>query len=103
MDHQCKCDKFLLVYRSLIIPKGMFSDYFVVGCKTKKGFSVLLVERSDAVETKLIKTSYSTTAGTAFVEFNDAKVPVDHLLGEEHKGFVVISTFDPHDTLQYLS
>jgi alkylation response protein AidB-like acyl-CoA dehydrogenase len=69
----------------------MFCDYFVTGCKTEKGFSVLLIERDAAVETKLIKTSYSTTAGTAFVEYNDAKVPVDHLLGEEHKGFAVIS------------
>lgn len=78
----------------------MFSDYFVTGCKTDKGFSVLLVERSEAVETKLIKTSYSTTAGTAFVEFNDAKVPVEHLLGEEHKGFVVISTFWRHSCFE---
>ena len=73
------------------ITNGMWCDYFVVGCKTEKGFSVLLVERSDAVETKLIKTSYSTAAGTAFVEFNDAVVPAENLLGEEDKGFVVIS------------
>jgi hypothetical protein len=75
------------------ITNGMFCDYFVTGCKTDKGFSVVLIERDDNVETKLIKTSYSTTAGTAFVEFNDVKVPVENLLGEEHKGFVVISKF----------
>jgi alkylation response protein AidB-like acyl-CoA dehydrogenase len=45
------------------ITNGMFSDYFVTGCKTDKGFSVLLVERDENLETKLIKTSYSTTAG----------------------------------------
>lgn len=73
------------------ITNGMFSDYFVTGCKTEKGFSVLLIPRDDNVETKLIKTSYSTVAGTAFVEFNDVKVPADHLLGEEDKGFAVIS------------
>lgn len=73
------------------ITNGMWCDYFVVGCKTEKGFSVVLVERSDAVETKLIKTSYSTTAGTAFIEFNDAVAPAHHLLGAEDKGFVVIS------------
>lgn len=73
------------------ITNGMWCDYFVVGCKTEKGFSVVLVERSDAVETKLIKTSYSTTAGTAFVEFNDAVAPAGNLLGEEDKGFAVIS------------
>ena len=69
----------------------MFADYFVTGCKTDKGFSVLLVPRDDNVETKLIKTSYSTAAGTAFVEFNNVKVPVDYLLGEEDNGFTVIS------------
>ncbi|KAI0587988.1 hypothetical protein Ptr902_05639 [Pyrenophora tritici-repentis] len=79
------------------ITNGMFCDYFVTGCKTDKGFSVLLIERDEAVETKLIKTSYSTTAGTAFVEFNDAKVPVHHLLGEEHKGFIVIMSNFNHE------
>lgn len=41
----------------------MFCKYFVVGCKTAKGFSVILVPRGEGVETKLIKTSYSTAAG----------------------------------------
>lgn len=69
----------------------MFSDYFVVGCKTEKGFSVILVPRSDAVITTAIKTAYSAAAATSFIQFDNAKVPVDHLLGEEHKGFTVIS------------
>jgi alkylation response protein AidB-like acyl-CoA dehydrogenase len=73
------------------ITNGMFCDYFVTGCKTEKGFSVVLIPRQEGVETKLIKTSYSTAAGTAFVEFNDVKVPVENLLGEEDKGFIVIS------------
>jgi alkylation response protein AidB-like acyl-CoA dehydrogenase len=79
------------------ITNGMFSDYFVTGCKTDKGFSVLLIPRDDNVETKLIKTSYSTAAGTAFVEFNNVKVPVDHLLGEEHNGFTVIMSNFNHE------
>jgi hypothetical protein len=74
------------------ITNGMFCDYFVTGCKTETGFSVILIPRDDTVETKLIKTSYSTTAGTAYVEFNNTKVPVEGLLGKEHQGFVVIST-----------
>ncbi|KAF9731519.1 hypothetical protein PMIN06_009933 [Paraphaeosphaeria minitans] len=79
------------------ITNGMWCDYFVVGCKTEKGFSVLLIERSDAVETKLIKTSYSTAAGTAFVEFNDAVVPAENLLGQEDKGFAVIMSNFNHE------
>lgn len=72
------------------ITNGMWSDYFVTGCKTKKGFSVLLIERSEGVETKKIKTAYSAAAATTFVEFDNVKVPAKNLLGEEHKGFVVI-------------
>ncbi|KAL1591160.1 hypothetical protein WHR41_00161 [Cladosporium halotolerans] len=77
------------------ITNGMFSDYFVVACKTAKGFSVLLVPRSEAVETKLIKTSYSTAAGTTYIQFDKAKVPVKNLLGREGQGFeVVMSNFN---------
>ncbi|KAJ4290962.1 hypothetical protein N0V90_010158 [Kalmusia sp. IMI 367209] len=79
------------------ITNGMWCDYFVTGCRTEKGFSVLLIERDSAVETKLIKTSYSTAAGTAFVEFNDVEVPVENLLGEEDKGFVVIMSNFNHE------
>ncbi|KZM23360.1 uncharacterized protein EKO05_0009790 [Ascochyta rabiei] len=79
------------------ITNGMFSDYFVTGCKTDKGFSVLLIERDENLETKLIKTSYSTTAGTAYVEYNDCKVPVENLLGKEHQGFAVIMANFNHE------
>jgi alkylation response protein AidB-like acyl-CoA dehydrogenase len=75
----------------------MFADYFVVGCKTEKGFSVLLIPRGEGVETKQIKTSYSTAAATAFVEFANVKVPVGNLLGEEHKGFIVIMSNFNHE------
>ena len=77
------------------ITNGVFCDYFVTACKTAKGFSVLLIPRSEAVETKLIKTSYSTAAGTTYIEFNKAKVPVKNLLGKEGQGFqVIMSNFN---------
>ncbi|KAK8186628.1 acyl-CoA dehydrogenase/oxidase [Phyllosticta citribraziliensis] len=79
------------------ITNGMFSDYFVVGCRTEKGFSVILVEKGDDVDTKPIKTSYSSTAATTFIEFDNVKVPVNHLLGEEHKGFKVIMSNFNHE------
>ncbi|KAG9639511.1 acyl-CoA dehydrogenase, partial [Aureobasidium melanogenum] len=79
------------------ITNGMFSDYFVVGCKTVKGFSVILVPRDNNVETKKIKTSYSTAAATAFIQFDNVKVPVNHLLGEEDKGFQVIMSNFNHE------
>ncbi|KAB5525598.1 acyl-CoA dehydrogenase/oxidase [Coniochaeta sp. 2T2.1] len=77
------------------ITNGVFSDYFVTGVKTEKGLSVLLIERGEGVETKLIKTSYSTAAGTTYITFDNVKVPVENLLGEENKGiYVILSNFN---------
>lgn len=77
------------------ITNGTFSHYFTVGCKTEDGFTVILVERGEGVETKAIKTSYSPTAGTAFVTFDNVKVPVENTLGPEGGGiFVILSNFN---------
>jgi len=77
------------------ITNGTFADYFTVGCKTEDGFTVILVERGPGVETKHIKTSYSPTAGTAYITFDDARAPVGNTLGEEGGGiFVILSNFN---------
>ncbi|KAA8650964.1 hypothetical protein EYZ11_003169 [Aspergillus tanneri] len=85
------------------ITNGMFADYFVTGCRTEKGFTVLLIPRDDGVETKQIKTSYSTAAATAYVQFENVKVPVENLLGEEHKGFIVIMSNFNHERFMMAS
>lgn len=77
------------------ITNGTFSDYFTVGCKTEKGLTAILVERSDGVETKAIKTSYSSTAGTAYITFDNVKVPIENTLGPVDGGvFVILSNFN---------
>ena len=77
------------------ITNGTFSDYFTVGCKTDKGLTVFLVERNDDVETKAIKTSYSSSAGTAYIIFDNVKVPASNMLGAENKGIqVILSNFN---------
>ncbi|KAI2625735.1 acyl-CoA dehydrogenase NM domain-like protein [Hypoxylon sp. NC1633] len=77
------------------ITNGTFCDYFVTGVKTDKGLSVLLIERGEGVETKPIKTSYSLAAGTAYITFDNVKVPAENLLGEENKGiYVILSNFN---------
>lgn len=58
---------------------------------------MLLIPRGEGVETKQIKTSYSTAAATAYVQFENVKVPVSNLLGEEHKGFIVIMSNFNHE------
>lgn len=78
------------------ITNGTFADYFTTAVKTDEGFAVLCIPRScGGVETKQIKTSYSTTAGTAYVTFDDAKVPAKYLVGEEGAGIpVILSNFN---------
>ncbi|OAA33455.1 Acyl-CoA dehydrogenase/oxidase [Moelleriella libera RCEF 2490] len=77
------------------ITNGTWCDYFVTGVRTAKGLSVVLIERGEGVETKPIKTSYSPAAGTSYVTFDNVKVPVENLLGEEDKGIhVILSNFN---------
>lgn len=76
------------------ITEGMFADYFVTAVRTGKsgagGITMLLIERGDGIETKLIKTTYSTCAGTALVIFDNVMVPVENVLGKENEGFKLI-------------
>ena len=56
---------------------------------------MILIPRQEGVTTKLIKTSYSPTAGTAFVTFDNVRVPVENTLGPEGGGiFVILSNFN---------
>ncbi|TFL05447.1 acyl-CoA dehydrogenase/oxidase [Pterulicium gracile] len=79
------------------ITNGTFADYFTTGCKTKTGFTVILIPRSEGVETKPIKTAYSPTAGTAYVVFKNVRVPVANTLGKEGAGLSVILTNFNHE------
>ncbi|KAF8071706.1 acyl-CoA dehydrogenase [Lyophyllum atratum] len=78
------------------ITNGHFADYFVTGCRTDKGMVVLLIERGKGVETKHINTSYGPASGTAFVTFDQVKVPVEHTLGPDNGGglVVILSNFN---------
>ena len=77
------------------ITNGHFSDWFATGCKTDKGLSMILIPRVEGVETRIIKTSYSHAAGTAYVTFDHVKVPRKYLLGELNQGLkVILSNFN---------
>lgn len=72
------------------ITNGTFADYFSVAVRTEKGITMLFIERGEGLDTKGIKTSYSSAAGTSYITFENVKVPVENILGEEGKGFQVI-------------
>ncbi len=85
------------------ITNGTFSDYFVTAVRTgpanagAKGISLLFIERSAGLATEKIITSYSPAAGTAFVTFDNVKVPVENLLGKENGGFACIMANFNHE------
>lgn len=65
------------------------------GGALQHGLTMIIVPRGPGVETKPIKTSYSSTAGTAFVTFDDVRVPIENTLGEVDKGLkVILSNFN---------
>ena len=89
------CGKFYIVNGvKKWITNGAFADYFTLAVRTGgKGFqalSLIVVERGEGVETTKIKTSYSPAAGTAYIIFENVKVPVENLLGREGDGFKLI-------------
>lgn len=77
------------------ITNGHFADYFTVAVKTDEGFGVIVVPRELGVETRQLHTSYSTTAGTAFVMFNNVKVPSRYVVGQDGLGIpIILSNFN---------
>ncbi|KAJ2984913.1 hypothetical protein HDV02_000865 [Globomyces sp. JEL0801] len=95
------CGKFYIVNGvKKWITNGTFSDYFTTAVRTGDGpyeLTMLLIERKHGVETKSIKTSHNTTTGTAYVIFENCKVPVENILGKEGGGFPVIMTNFNHE------
>jgi len=71
------------------ITNGHFADYFTTAVRTgsgRGGISMLFITRDMGVQTKPIKTTYSSCAGTALVIFDNVKVPVENLMGIGNKG-----------------
>jgi alkylation response protein AidB-like acyl-CoA dehydrogenase len=75
------------------ITGGPYANYFCTAVRTGSGntaqdISMLLIERDQGVETRKISTSDGFN--TAYVVFENVKVPVGNLLGSEGMGFQVI-------------
>lgn len=83
------------------ISSGTFADYFVTAVRTggkgAAGISMMLIPRSEGVETKIIKTAYSSSAGTAYITFENVKVPAENMMGKEGAGFKMIMANFNHE------
>jgi len=78
------------------ITNGIYSDYLVVAAKTKpelgnKGMSIFVVDRETTgiSATKLDKLGWRAS-DTAEIAFDNVKIPVSNLLGQENEGFAYI-------------
>ncbi|CAK0875637.1 unnamed protein product, partial [Prorocentrum cordatum] len=58
---------------------------------------MLLVKRDDTVQTKIIKSKYSSAAGTAFVTYEGTVVPKRNVFVKENKGFQIIMSNFNHE------
>lgn len=83
------------------ITGGCYADWFVTAVRTGKagggGISMMLIPRSEQIETTVIKTKYSSAAGTAFVTYENAIVPIKNVFGAEGKGFSIIMSNFNHE------
>ncbi|GAA4239341.1 acyl-CoA dehydrogenase family protein [Postechiella marina] len=91
-----KEDHYLLNGSKTFITNGVYSDYLVVAAKTKpelgnKGMSIFVVDRDTAgiTATKLNKLGWRAS-DTAEIAFDNVKIPITNILGEENQGFAYI-------------
>ncbi|KAL9107823.1 MAG: hypothetical protein Q9227_007338 [Pyrenula ochraceoflavens] len=85
------------------ITNGVWCDYFTTAVRTGKegmnGVSVLLIERGEGVSTRRMDCQGVWSSGTTYITFEDAKVPVENLIGKENQGFRVVMTNFNHERI----
>ena len=84
-------DFYIINGSKCFITNGVSADYIIVACKTANGISMILVEGNAIGLSKnnLNKLGWKAS-DTAELAFDNVKVPITNLLGEEGKGFYYI-------------
>jgi acyl-CoA dehydrogenase len=88
-----KGDKWVINGSKCFITNGGYASFFTVYAKTDKekghrGISCFLVPKDDTVTVDKKEDKMGQRASnTATITFNDTEIPLDHLIGEENKGF----------------
>ncbi|CAO3676476.1 unnamed protein product [Umbelopsis ramanniana] len=86
------------------ITNGVYADFFTVAVRTGEpgfnGISLLLIERTmPGVSTRQMKCSGVWPSGTAYITFEDVKVPKENLIGKENRGFKYIMQNFNHERM----
>jgi alkylation response protein AidB-like acyl-CoA dehydrogenase len=79
-------DSYLIRGEKLWISNGSCADLAIVVCRTESGLSMLLADRADGWTSRDIDKMGLHAASTAELRFDDVRVPVTNLVGEEGKG-----------------
>jgi len=96
-----KGDKWVINGSKCFITNGSYANWYTVYAKTDKeaghrGISCFIVPRDAGVVVDKKEDKMGQRASnTATVSFNDIEIPLDHLVGEENKGFkIAMMTLD---------
>ncbi|WP_298548357.1 acyl-CoA dehydrogenase family protein [uncultured Aquimarina sp.] len=89
-------DSYVINGSKTFITNGVYSDYLVVAAKTtpelgNKGISIFIMDRDTPgiSATKLDKLGWKAS-DTGEIAFDNVKIPLENLMGEEDKGFSYI-------------
>ncbi len=89
-------DHYIINGSKTFITNGVYSDYLVIAAKTdpklgNKGISIFVIDRdtTGVSATKLDKLGWRAS-DTGEIAFDNVKIPVQNLMGEENKGFSYI-------------
>ena len=99
-------NEFVINGQKVFITNGHNADLYVVACKTdprarSRGISLILVEadRTGFRRGRLLEKVGLKAQDTAELFFDDVRVPVSNLLGEENRGFAHMMTSLPQERL----
>jgi len=84
------------------ITGGLYADFFTLACRTGDagmgGISLLLVDRnSPGLSVRKMETQFDNSHNTTMVTLDQVKVPVEHLIGQENQGFMLIMNNFNHE------
>ena len=91
-------DSYVLNGNKKWITNGMYAKYFVTAVVTgpkggdpRRGLSLMLVDRdAPGFSTRKVNVPMADISGTAYLDFDDCRVPASALIGEQNKGFKLI-------------
>jgi acyl-CoA dehydrogenase len=89
-------EEYVINGSKVFITNGVYADYMIVACKTKpdagaSGISLIVVDmNSPGISTSKLKKLGWKASDTGELAFDNVRVPVQNLIGEENKGFYYI-------------